>query len=91
MLKAPEANPKRGGVMQWAGLSDSPHFDMHQCNTAACAQPQGVYFDNLLRYSPFDGGKEVIPDLAYGWKSPTMASSTRSTCAKACCSTTVLS
>ena len=68
MLKAPEANPKRGGVMQWAGLSDSPHFDMHQCNTAACAQPQGVYFDNLLRYSPFDGGKEVIPDLAYAWE-----------------------
>ena len=68
MLKAPEANPKRGGVMQWAGLSDSPHFDMHQCNTAACAQPQGVYFDNLLRYSPFDGGVEVIPDLAYAWE-----------------------
>ncbi len=68
MLMAPEANPKRGGVMQWAGLSDSPHFDMHQCNTAACAQPQGVYFDNLLRYSPFDGGVEVIPDLAYAWE-----------------------
>ena len=68
MLRAPEDNPQRGGVMQWAGLSDSPHFDMHQCNTAACAQPQGVYFDNLLRYSPFDGGKEVIPDLAYGWE-----------------------
>ena len=68
MLKALEDNPKRGGTMQWAGLSDSPHFDMHQCNTAACAQPQGPYFDNLLRYSPFDGGKEVIPDLAYTWE-----------------------
>lgn len=68
MLQAPEDNPKRGGVMQWAGLSDSPHFDMHQCNTAACAQPQGPFFDNLLRYSPFDGGKEVIPDLGYAWE-----------------------
>ena len=68
MLQAPEDNPKRGGIMQWAGLSDSPHFDMHQCNTAACAQPQGPFFDNLLRYSPFDGGKEVIPDLAYTWE-----------------------
>lgn len=68
MLKAPEDNPTRGGIMQWAGLSDSPHFDMHQCNTAACAQPQGPFFDNLLRYSPFDGGKEVIPDLAYTWE-----------------------
>jgi ABC-type transport system substrate-binding protein len=67
MLKAPEANPKRGGIMQWAGLSDSPHFDMHQCNTAACAQPQGPFFDNLVRYSPFDGGKELMPDLAHSW------------------------
>lgn len=68
MLKAPEDNPQRGGILQWAGLSDSPHFDMHQCNTAACAQPQGPFFDNLLRYSPFDGGKEVLPDLAYTWE-----------------------
>ena len=68
MLKAPEDNPRRGGIMQWAGLSDSPHFDMHQCNTAACAQPQGPFFDNLLRYSPFDGGREVIPDLGYAWE-----------------------
>ena len=68
MLKAPEDTPLRGGIMQWAGLSDSPHFDMHQCNTAACAQPQGPFFDNLLRYSPFDGGREVIPDLGYAWE-----------------------
>ena len=67
MLRAPEDDPKRGGILQWAGLSDSPHFDMHQCNTAACAQPQGPFFDNLLRYSPFDGGKEILPDLAYNW------------------------
>ena len=68
MLRAPEDDPKRGGILQWAGLSDSPHFDMHQCNTAACAQPQGPFFDNLLRYSPFDGGKEILPDLAYNWE-----------------------
>ena len=67
MLKAPEPNPKRGGILQWAGLSDSPHFDMHQCNTAACAMPQGPFFDNLVRYSPFDGGVEIIPDLAVSW------------------------
>lgn len=68
MLKAPEANPKRGGVLQWAGLSDSPHFDMAQCNTSACAEPQGPFFDNLIRYSPFDGGKALLPDLAYEWE-----------------------
>ena len=27
MIRAPESNPKRGGVLRWAGLSDSPHFD----------------------------------------------------------------
>lgn len=67
MLKAPEPDAKYGGILQWAGLSDSPHFDMHQCNTAACAEPQGPFFDNLVRYSPFDGGKELLPDLAFGW------------------------
>ena len=40
LLRAPELDPKRGGILQWAGLSDSPHFDMHQCDTAACAMPQ---------------------------------------------------
>ncbi|MDA0262687.1 MAG: ABC transporter substrate-binding protein [Chloroflexi bacterium] len=68
MLKAPESNPKRGGVLQWAGLSDSPHFDMGQCNTAACAEPMGPFFDNLIRYSPFDGGKALLPDLATEWE-----------------------
>ncbi|MDA1129779.1 MAG: ABC transporter substrate-binding protein, partial [Chloroflexi bacterium] len=58
---------KYGGILQWAGLSDSPHFDMHQCNTAACAEPQGPFFDNLVRYSPFDGGIELLPDLALSW------------------------
>jgi len=67
MLKAPEADAKHGGILQWAGLSDSPHFDMHQCNTSACAQPQGPFYDNLVRYSPFDGGKELLPDLATHW------------------------
>jgi len=68
LLRAPEPNPKRGGILQWAGLSDSPHFDMHQCDTAACAMPQSPFFDTLLRYSPFDGGKEIVPDLAYKWE-----------------------
>jgi hypothetical protein len=88
MLKAPEDNPKRGGAMQWAGLSDSPHFDMHQCNTAACAQPQGPYFDNLLRYSPFDGVERSSQTWATHGKSPTTVSFTLSICATACYSTT---
>ena len=68
MLRAPEANPKRGGVLHWAGLADTPFFDLHQCDTAACAVPMGPMYDNLLRRSPLDGGVEIIPDLAYKWE-----------------------
>jgi peptide/nickel transport system substrate-binding protein len=53
--------------LRWGGLSDSPHFDLHQCNSIACAAPQSPLFDNLLRFSPLDGGRKVIPDLAYKW------------------------
>jgi len=68
MLRAPEANPKRGGVLHWAGLADAPFFDLHQCDTAACAVPMGPMYDNLLRRSPLDSGVEIIPDLAYKWE-----------------------
>ena len=42
MLRAPEDDPKRGGILQWAGLSDSPHFDMHQCNTSGMRTAPGT-------------------------------------------------
>ena len=65
MLRAPESTPKYGGVLRWAGLADAPFFDLHQCDTAACATPMEPMYDTLLRYNPLDGGKTVIPDLAY--------------------------
>src|SRR6516225_5564432 len=68
MLRAPERTPKYGGVLRWAGLADAPFFDLHQCDTAACATPLEPMYDTLLRYSPLDGGKTVIPDLAYQWE-----------------------
>jgi len=68
MLRAPESNPKYGGVLRWAGLADAPFFDLHQCDTAACATPLEPMYDTLLRYNPLDGGKTVIPDLAYKWE-----------------------
>ena len=67
MLRAPESHPKYGGVLRWAGLADAPFFDLHQCDTAACATPLEPMYNTLLRYSPLDGGKTVIPDLAYQW------------------------
>jgi len=68
MLRAPEANPKRGGTLRWAGLANAPFFDIHQCETAACIFPMAPISENLLRGSPLDGGREIIPDLAYKWE-----------------------
>jgi peptide/nickel transport system substrate-binding protein len=68
MLQAPESQPKYGGVLRWAGLAAAPFFDLHQCDTAACATPMEPMYNTLLRYSPLDGGKTVIPDLAYKWE-----------------------
>src|SRR5882672_12444354 len=68
MLRAPESTPKYGGVLRWAGLADAPVFDLHQCDTAACATPLEPMYDTLLRYNPLDGGKTIIPDLAYQWE-----------------------
>ena len=68
MLQAPERSPKYGGVLRWAGLADAPFFDLHQCDTAACATPLEPMYDTLLRYNPLDGGQTIIPDLAYTWE-----------------------
>jgi len=68
MLRAPESHPKYGGVLRWAGLADTPFFDLHQCDTAACATPMEPMYDTLLRYNPLDGGRTVIPDLAATWE-----------------------
>jgi len=68
LLRAPESHPKYGGVLRWAGLADTPFFDLHQCDTAACATPMEPMYDTLLRYNPLDGGKTIIPDLASTWE-----------------------
>jgi peptide/nickel transport system substrate-binding protein len=67
MLRAPESTPKYGGVLRWAELADAPFFDLHQCDTAACATPLEPMYETLLRYNPLDGGQTIIPDLAYTW------------------------
>ncbi len=67
MLHASESNPKYGGILRWAGLADAPFFDLHQCDTAACAVPMEPMYDTLLRYNPLDGSKTIIPDLAHKW------------------------
>jgi peptide/nickel transport system substrate-binding protein len=67
-LKAPEANPKRGGVLRYGITSRPPHFDVHQSGTINSLGCQGCMFDNLIRRDPRDSGKTIIPDLAHSWQ-----------------------
>ena len=68
MLRAPEADPKYGGLLRTAGLSESAHFDLHQASSYAFIFPQINRYDQLVRYDPFEIGLSVvIPDLAHSW------------------------
>jgi peptide/nickel transport system substrate-binding protein len=67
-VKAPEANPKSGGVLRYGVTSRPPHFDVHQSGTINNLGSQGCMFDNLIRRDPRDSGKTIIPDLAHSWE-----------------------
>jgi ABC-type transport system substrate-binding protein len=67
-LKAPEPSPKSGGVLRVGIPLRPPHFDVHQSGTIFNLGSQGCMFDNLIRRDPRDGGKTIIPDLAYSWE-----------------------
>ena len=67
-LKAPEPNPKRGGVLRYGITCRPPHFDVHQSGTINNLGSQGCMFDNLIRRDPRDSGKTIIPDLAHSWQ-----------------------
>ena len=64
-MAAPEANPKRGGVLRYGVLNRPPHFDMHQSGTVGNIGTQGCMFDNLVRRDPRDSGKTIVPNLAH--------------------------
>ena len=67
-LRAPEPNPKRGGVLRYGITCRPPHFDVHQSGTINNLGSQGCMFDNLVRRDPRDSGKTIIPDLAHSWE-----------------------
>src|SRR6516165_3030619 len=66
LLRAPEANPKRGGVLRWGGLANSTLYDLHQTGTIANMGPQAPMYDLLVQVDPVHWDK-VIPDLAQSW------------------------
>ena len=90
-LKAPEPNPKSGGVLRYAITSRPPHFDVHQSGTINSLGSQGCMFDNLVRRDPRDSGKTIIPISPTAGRSPRTARPIRSTCARACSSMTARS
>jgi len=63
--RAADPNPKRGGVLKWAGPAEVAHFDVHQ---GAFRFVLGQMYNNLVRFNPADGLKTIIPDLAESWK-----------------------
>jgi len=68
LARAPEPNPKRGGVLRWAGPVEVPHFDVHQ---GAFRFVLCHMYNNLVRFNPADGLKTIIPDLAESWTEST--------------------
>lgn len=67
-LRAPEANPKSGGILRYGMPSTPAHFDLHQSGTVNNLGTQGCMYDNLIRHDPRDGGQTIIPDLAHSWE-----------------------
>src|SRR5712691_6128948 len=60
---APEASPKRGGVLRWGGLANSTLYDLHQTGTIANMGPQAPMFAMVVQVDPVHWDT-VIPDLA---------------------------
>ena len=67
-LRAPEPNPKYGGVLRYGITSTPPHFDIHQSGTVNNMGTQGCMYDNLIRRNPLDSGQTIVPDLAHHWE-----------------------
>src|SRR3989441_10216324 len=66
LLSAPEASPKRGGILRWGGLANSTLYDLHQTGTIANMGPQAPMYDLLVQVDPVHWDKG-IPDLAKSW------------------------
>jgi len=65
LMRAPEPNPKRGGVVKWAGQISTPHFDLHQ---GASDFSMCHLYNNLVRKNLMDGLRTTAPDLAERWE-----------------------
>jgi ABC-type transport system substrate-binding protein len=67
LLSAPEASPRRGGILRWGGLANSTLYDLHQTGTIANMGPQAPMYDLLVQIDPLNWNR-IIPDLAQRWQ-----------------------
>jgi len=60
------AEPRRGGVLQWAIAAEPPTYDLHASETFAVLQRVAPHYSFLLRFEP---GKypNIVGDLAESW------------------------
>lgn len=65
MMKAPEDNPKRGGILKTAWSANPTHFDIHQ--GGGCAGCNMMY-DGLITWNLADGYRTIVPALATTWE-----------------------
>ena len=65
-LKAPEGDPRYGGVLRWGGIANSTLYDLHQTGSIANMGPQAPMFDLLVQVDPVSWDS-IIPDLATSW------------------------
>ena len=56
-LKAPEGNPRYGGVLRWGGIANSTLYDLHQTGSIANMGPQAPMFDLLVQGGPRELGQ----------------------------------
>ncbi len=64
MMVAPEANPKRGGVLKTAWTISPTAWDFHQ--GGVCTGCVMVY-DGLIMWNVADGYRTIVPALATDW------------------------
>ncbi|MBX3011745.1 MAG: ABC transporter substrate-binding protein [Caldilineaceae bacterium] len=65
LMKAPEENPKRGGILKTAWGANPTHFDIHQ--GGGCAGCTMIY-DGLIMWNLMDGYRTIVPALATSWE-----------------------
>ena len=65
VLRAAQANPKRGGIVKTAWGATAANFDLH---AGGPVWVMGIAYNSLIRKNPNDGLNSVIPSLAVSWE-----------------------